>query len=192
MDYPSALWRLRRGFDSRTRTYTAEPCCVFTGSQHTENHVSQVKTGDVRAVPKPSEAYLSQRQLTDYRERLIGWMVNIGKDSDHGDGCAYDTANGRAYRLDAFGTIDRPAGVRYRVFALSLGLTHLPRTVVVACQRVVHVSYVETVPIGDGFGIFTALFDEGVQLADADSTPADVGLAHELACDPPRFALSHG
>ncbi|MFC6873637.1 tyrosine-type recombinase/integrase [Halobellus marinus] len=67
--------------------------------------MSQVKKAGIRLVTKPAEDYLSERQLTDYREhreRLIDWMVNIGKDPEHGDGYAYDTANGRAYRLDLF------------------------------------------------------------------------------------------
>nr|WP_231741317.1 hypothetical protein [Halorubrum sp. CBA1125] len=45
--------------------------------------MSQVKKAGIRVVTKPSEEYLSQRQLTDYREhreRLIGWMVNIGEE----------------------------------------------------------------------------------------------------------------
>ena len=67
--------------------------------------MTQVQKAGIRLVTKPAENYLSERQLIDYREhreRLIGWMVNIGKDPDHGEGYAYDTANGRAYRLDKF------------------------------------------------------------------------------------------
>ena len=94
-------------------------------------------------------------------------------------------------RIDTFGTIYRLAEVHYRVFALSFGLTHLSWVVVIVRQRVVHVSYVEIVPIGNGLGVFTSVFDEGVHLPDADSTATNVGLAHELACDPPRFTLSH-
>ncbi len=104
VDYPSALWRLRRGFDSRTRTLrrSSPP---FLGSQHQENLMPQVTKAGFRVVTKPAEKHPSERQLTDYREhreRFIDWMMNIGKDPDHGEGYAYDTANSRAYRLDKF------------------------------------------------------------------------------------------
>jgi hypothetical protein len=56
---------------------------------------------------------------------------------------------------------------------------------------VVHVSYVEIVPIGNSLGVFITSFDEGVHLADADSAASNVGLAHQLVCDPPGFSLGH-
>lgn len=34
-------------------------------------------------------------------------------------------------------------------------------------------------------------FDEGVHLTDADSAATDVGLAHQIVCDPPGFSLGH-
>jgi hypothetical protein len=63
--------------------------------------------------------------------------------------------------------------------------------VVIVRQRVVHVSYVEVVPISDGLGAFTVFFDEGVHLTDADSAATDVGFAQEFVCDPPRFTLAY-
>jgi hypothetical protein len=56
---------------------------------------------------------------------------------------------------------------------------------------VIHVSDVEVVPIGNGLRVFTPFFDEGVHLADADSTAPNMGLAHQLVCDPPGFSLRH-
>jgi len=56
---------------------------------------------------------------------------------------------------------------------------------------VIHVSHVEIVPIGNCFRIFTALFDEGIHLPDADSAAANMGLAQEIVCDPPGFTLGH-
>ena len=94
-------------------------------------------------------------------------------------------------RIYALGTIDRLAEVFYGTVALLLDRTHLSRVVVVVRQRVVHVSYIEIVPIGNGLGVFTAFFDEGVHLANADSAAADMGLAQEFPCDPPGFALGH-
>ncbi len=93
--------------------------------------------------------------------------------------------------IDAFGTVDRLAEVRYRIVALVFYVTHLSRMIVIVRQRVVHVSYVKIVPIGNSFGAFTAFFDEGVHLADADSTASNMGLAHQLVCDPPGFSLGH-
>jgi hypothetical protein len=88
-------------------------------------------------------------------------------------------------RINAFRSGYRLAEVCYRVFALLFDLTHLSRVIVIVRQCVVHVSYVEIVSIGNGLGVFTPVFDEGIHLPDADSTAANVGLAHELACDPP-------
>jgi len=93
--------------------------------------------------------------------------------------------------IDAFGTIDRLAEVFYGVFALLFYVTHLSRVVVIVRQRVIHVSYVEIVPISDSLGILIAFFDEGVYLADADPAAANMGLAQEFVCDPPGFTLGH-
>ena len=67
--------------------------------------MSQVKEAGIRVVTDPSAQRLSERQLEDYRDhrkRLINWMVNIGKDPEQAEGYAFDTAHGRAYRLDLF------------------------------------------------------------------------------------------
>ena len=47
------------------------------------------------------------------------------------------------------------------------------------------------VSIGNCFGVFTAFFDEGVHLTDADSPATDMGLAQEIVCDPSGFSLGH-
>jgi hypothetical protein len=93
--------------------------------------------------------------------------------------------------IDAFGTVDRFAEIFHSVVALLFYVTHLSRVVVIVRQRVVHVSYVEIVPISDGFGGFPTFFDEGVHLTDADSAAPNMGLAHQFVCDPPRLSLRH-
>ena len=92
---------------------------------------------------------------------------------------------------DAFGTIDRLAEVFHGVFALLLYVTHLSWVVVIVRQCVIHVGHVEIVPIRNSLWFFTAFFDEGVHLTDADSAATDVGLAHEIVCNPPRLSLRH-
>lgn len=60
---------------------------------------------DIVLVTEAVEAVLNQRQLMDYRnhrEKLIRWMLTLGKDPDRADGYAWDTARQRAYRLDKF------------------------------------------------------------------------------------------
>ncbi len=93
--------------------------------------------------------------------------------------------------IDAFGTVDRLAEVRYRIVALLFYVTHLSRMIVIVSQRVIHVSDVEVVPIGNSLGVFTTFFDEGVHLTDADPAATNVRLAHQLVCDPPGFSLGH-
>ena len=56
-------------------------------------------------VPEKSEELLNQRQLTDYRdhrERLIKWILNLGKDPEKAEGYAWDTARQRSYKIDKF------------------------------------------------------------------------------------------
>jgi hypothetical protein len=93
--------------------------------------------------------------------------------------------------IDAFGTVDRLAEVRYRIFTLLFYITHLSRVVVIVRQRVIQVSYVEIVSIGNSFGVFTPFFDKGVHLADADPTAPNMRLAHQIVCDPTGFSLGH-
>jgi hypothetical protein len=58
--------------------------------------------------------------------------------------------------IDTFGTVDRLAEVVYGILTFPFDLTHLPWVVVIVRQRVIHVSYVEIVPIGNGL-ILTAI-----------------------------------
>jgi len=56
-------------------------------------------------VPAKTEKMLNQRQLVDYREyrkKLLKWLAHLGKDPEKAEGYAPDTANQRAYRIDAF------------------------------------------------------------------------------------------
>jgi len=56
-------------------------------------------------VPEKTEKMLNQRQLVDYREyrkKLLKWLAHLGKDPEKAEGYAPDTANQRAYRIDAF------------------------------------------------------------------------------------------
>jgi integrase len=56
-------------------------------------------------VPEKAEELLNQRQLTDYRdhrERLIKWILNLGKDPEKAEGYAWDTARQRSYKIDKF------------------------------------------------------------------------------------------
>ncbi len=94
-------------------------------------------------------------------------------------------------RIDALGTIDRPAEVVYGILTFPFDLTHLPWVVVIVRQRVIHVSYVKVVPIGNSLWSLAPLFDEGIHLADADSAVAYVRLAQEIAFDPPGVSLRH-
>lgn len=94
-------------------------------------------------------------------------------------------------RIDALGSVDRFAEVFRGVFAFLLYVAHLSRVIVVVCQRVIDIGHVEVVSIGNGFGVFTALFDEGVHLTDADSAAADMGFAHQIAFDPPGVSLRY-
>jgi len=56
-------------------------------------------------VPEDSEQILNQRQLEDYRrfrEDLVRWILNLGKDPEKAEGYAWDTARQRSYRIDKF------------------------------------------------------------------------------------------
>lgn len=56
-------------------------------------------------IPEKSEKRLNQRQLIDYRdhrERLIRWLLNLGKDPEKAEGYAWDTCRQRSYKIDQF------------------------------------------------------------------------------------------
>lgn len=60
---------------------------------------------DIVVVPEKSREYLNERQLLDYRnhrEKLLEWVLNIGKDPKKAEGYAHATARTRSYRLDRF------------------------------------------------------------------------------------------
>lgn len=63
------------------------------------------KIDGIVVIPKPTLERLSERQLVDYhdhRSKLIRWVLKIGKDPQHGEGYAYQTAKIRCARLDQF------------------------------------------------------------------------------------------
>ncbi|PSP42725.1 integrase [Halobacteriales archaeon QH_6_64_20] len=56
-------------------------------------------------VTEDAEHFLNQRQLADYkkhREKLIKWMLNLGKVPKKAEGYAWDTVRSRSYKLDKF------------------------------------------------------------------------------------------
>lgn len=56
-------------------------------------------------VTKPSESYLNQRQLIDYRserEDCLTWLLTFGKNPDRAEGYARGTVKPRSYRMDRF------------------------------------------------------------------------------------------
>ena len=56
-------------------------------------------------VTEPSEAYLNQRQLVDYRserENCLEWLLTFGKNPDRAEGYAEGTVKPRSYRMDRF------------------------------------------------------------------------------------------
>lgn len=64
---------------------------------------SRTKIEGIVVIPKQTEQILNQRQLEDYRdhrERLIKWMLHLGKNPKKAEGYAFDTARQRCYKID--------------------------------------------------------------------------------------------
>lgn len=60
---------------------------------------------DLPVVTEPSESYLNQRQLLDYRserEDCLQWLLAFGKNPDRAEGYAFGTVKPRSYRMDRF------------------------------------------------------------------------------------------
>ncbi|WP_246988426.1 tyrosine-type recombinase/integrase [Halorientalis marina] len=60
---------------------------------------------DFPVVTEPSESYLNQRQLLDYREErtdCLQWLLTFGKNPDRAEGYAEGTVKPRSYRMDQF------------------------------------------------------------------------------------------
>jgi site-specific recombinase XerD len=60
---------------------------------------------DLPVVTEPSESYLNQRQLLDYRserEDCLEWLLTFGKNPDRAEGYAFGTVEPRSYRMDRF------------------------------------------------------------------------------------------
>lgn len=60
---------------------------------------------DITVVPEPSEAYLNERQLVDYRtqrEQCLNWLLTFGKDPARATGYAHTTVKYRSHRMDQF------------------------------------------------------------------------------------------
>ncbi|MFB6167825.1 MAG: hypothetical protein ABEJ43_03150, partial [Haloferacaceae archaeon] len=71
---PSALWRLRRGFDSRTRTFTPPPSCDFrwfSEQREPMERVTEAGFDGGQIVLDPSKERLTSRQLDDYTEHRV-------------------------------------------------------------------------------------------------------------------------
>lgn len=59
----------------------------------------------ITVVPRPSAEQLGERQRADYaefRERLLRWCLDLGKNPEKGEGYAFYTIRGRASLLDQF------------------------------------------------------------------------------------------
>lgn len=59
----------------------------------------------ITLVPEPSEEYLNERRLFDYRSRredCLEWLLVFGKQPEEADGYAFQTVKYRAYRMDQF------------------------------------------------------------------------------------------
>jgi len=64
-----------------------------------------VDLDDMPVVTEPSESYLNQRQLLDYRserEDCLTWLLTFGKNPDRAEGYAVGTVEPRSYRMDRF------------------------------------------------------------------------------------------
>jgi len=60
---------------------------------------------DIVVITEKTEEILNQRQLVDYRdyrERLIKWVLHLGKNPEKAEGYAWDTTRQRCYRIDQF------------------------------------------------------------------------------------------
>lgn len=60
---------------------------------------------DIALVPEPSQQRLNPRQEVDYadhRERLLRWMLAVGKNPQKGEGYAWETVRRRAVNTDMF------------------------------------------------------------------------------------------
>lgn len=59
----------------------------------------------INVVPGPTEDWLNQRQLTDYRHQrkdCLEWLLTVGMDPDTREGYAPGTVEPRAFRMDQF------------------------------------------------------------------------------------------
>lgn len=63
--------------------------------------------------------------------------------------------------------------------------------VVIVRESVVDIGNVEIESVSDGLGVFSPLLDEPVDLADADSSSADMWLTQKVTSDPPTLSLRH-
>lgn len=60
---------------------------------------------EVKLVPNKTRERLNDRQVVDYeahREKMVEWLLNLGKDPDRVEGYALETVKGRIYRIDRF------------------------------------------------------------------------------------------
>ena len=61
------------------------------------------KIDGISLLSNESKEQLNNRQQQDYadhRRRQIQWLLKLGKDPQHGDGYAKQTAHQRTYRID--------------------------------------------------------------------------------------------
>ena len=65
-------------------------------------------TQKIHGIPlltEPVQQALNRRQQVDYAEErcdLLQWLINLGKDPEHGDGYSVNTVEPRSYRIDQF------------------------------------------------------------------------------------------
>jgi integrase len=60
---------------------------------------------EITVVPETTRARLTERQLVDYRahrEKLLRWLIHVGKNPSKADGYAVGTVKTRAFRMDQF------------------------------------------------------------------------------------------
>lgn len=60
---------------------------------------------DVPIIPSPTEDYLNERQLVDYRAHrtdFLEWLATFGKDPERADGYSHAVVRNTAYRTDKF------------------------------------------------------------------------------------------
>ena len=67
--------------------------------------MSSILPDDVPIIPKPTNEYLNERQLVDYREHrenFLEWLFTLGKRPEYGESYLHAVKKTTAYRTDLF------------------------------------------------------------------------------------------